>query len=218
MRSPWAHLAVGDEKGYDQSPKRRNKRSLQTHNGRKFAATPLECAPLRGILRRAYREPQDDNSTSTHDSVRLNRMALEEVNQLDDQNDDHHQFEHEGSRLIELFDHEAVEVFGGVKFFLYQIFVIRHANFLRAQLVQPRGKHVAQELDGVIGALGEFVHIEQHGMQFRGCASGAPASPGPGASLLEEVVDVFQLTRHELVIMTKLEQLRVRVLQQLDRS
>ena len=62
----------------------------------------------------------------------------------------------------------------------------------RAQLVKPRGEHVAEELDGVVGALGEFVHVEQDGVQLGGGARSAPARPEAGASGVEEVVDVLQ--------------------------
>ena len=46
----------------------------------------------------------------------LDGSAFEEVDQLDDQDDDDHQFEDEGARLVELLHHEAVEIFGGLQF------------------------------------------------------------------------------------------------------
>src|SRR5215469_2975465 len=53
-------------------------------------------------------------------------------------------------------------------------------------------------------------------MQFCGRASGAPARPEAGTSGFEEVVDVFQLVRHEYVIVAEFEELRVGVLQELN--
>ena len=47
-------------------------------------------------------------------SATLLSLAAEQEGQLDDQDDDHHQFEHEGAALVELVHHEAVEVFGGL--------------------------------------------------------------------------------------------------------
>ena len=86
-------------------------------------------------------------------------MPFEEVDQFDDQDYHYHQFEDEGAGLVELVDHEAVEVFGGLEFFLDEVFVVGDADFLGAEFVEARGEHVAQELDGVVGALGQFVYV-----------------------------------------------------------
>src|SRR6478672_2250731 len=90
-------------------------------------------------------------------------LAAEQEDQFDDQNDHHHKFEHEGSALVELVHHEAVKVFGRVQFLVDQILVVRHADLGGRQLVQAGGKHVAEKLDGVVRALGQFIHIEQDG-------------------------------------------------------
>src|SRR6266576_6415195 len=143
-------------------------------------------------------------------------MAFEEVDQFDDQDNYDHQFQYKSSRLVELLDHEAVEIFGGVEFFFDQVFVVGHSDFLGAEFVEAGGKHVAEKLDGVVGALGEFVHVEQDGVQFRGGTGSAPPGPEPGASFFKEVVDVFQFLGEQFVIVAKLEKLRVGVLQELD--
>ena len=147
---------------------------------------------------------------------RLDGVAFEEVDQLDDQDYYDHQFQDKGSGLVELLDHEAVEIFGGVEFFLDQVFVVGDSDFLGAEFVEAGGEHVAEKLDGVVGALGEFVDVEQDGVEFRGGAGGAPAGPEAGASLFEEVVDVFQFAGEQFVIVAELEELRVGVLQKLD--
>jgi hypothetical protein len=54
----------------------------------------------------------------SEDSDLLDWAAFEEVDELDDQDYHHHQLKYEGSRLIELLDHEPVEVLGGVDFLL----------------------------------------------------------------------------------------------------
>src|SRR5579863_37146 len=146
----------------------------------------------------------------------LDRLAAEEVDQLDDQDHDHHQFEDEGAALVELLHHEAVKIFGGLQLFLDQVFVVGHTDFLRRQFIEAGGKHVAEELDGVVGALGEFADVEQHGMQLSGGAGGAPARPQAGASSIEEIVNVFEFLGQKFVVVAELEQLRVGVLQQLD--
>src|SRR5580658_2754632 len=59
----------------------------------------------------------------------LDRFAAEEVDELDDQDDDHHQFQYEGTALVEFVDHEAVELFGGLQLLLDQVFVVGHSDF-----------------------------------------------------------------------------------------
>src|SRR5437588_8725822 len=81
--------------------------------------------------------------------ARLDRLAAEEIDQLDDENDHHHQLEHKGAALVKLVDHETVEIFSGVKLFLHQILVVGHAYFLRRQFVQAGREHVAEKLDGI---------------------------------------------------------------------
>src|SRR5271157_1532383 len=155
---------------------------------------------------------------SRNDKQNLNRFAAEEVDQLDYQDDYHHQFQDKGAALVELLHHEAVEIFGGLQFFFDQVFVVGHSDLGRAQLVQARREHVAEEFDGVVGALGQFVYVEQHGVEFGRGARRPPARPKPGPARVEEVVDVFQLFGEQLVVMAELEQLRVGVLQELDRG
>src|SRR5215469_18272602 len=53
-------------------------------------------------------------------------------------------------------------------------------------------------------------------MKFGSGAGGPPAGPEAGASRFEEVVDVLQLMRHEIVVVAELEELGVGVLQKLD--
>src|SRR5579863_9540689 len=146
----------------------------------------------------------------------LDWLAAEEVDELDDQDYYDHQLQDEGAGLVELLDHEAVEIFGGLQLFFDQVFVVGHSDFRGGEFVEAGGKHVAEELDGVVGALGEFVDVEQHGVQFRSGAGGAPARPEAGASRVEEVVDIFELAGEEFVVVAELEQLRVGVLQELD--
>src|SRR5437868_4324946 len=125
----------------------------------------------------------NDFSTSATLALVLD-FAAEQVNQFDDQNDDHHEFEHEGAALVELVHHKAIKVFRGVQFLVYQIFVVRHAYLGRSQLVETGGKHVAEKLYGVIGALGQLVHIQQNGMKF-GCGTRQPPPCQHASPLIE---------------------------------
>src|ERR1022692_1284323 len=145
-------------------------------------------------------------------------ISAEKINDFDDQDYYHHQFQDEGAALVEFVDHEAVELFGGLQFLLDEVFVVGDADFGGGEFVEAGGKHVAEEFDGVVGALGEFAHVEQDGVEFGGGAGGAPARPEAAASALEEVVDIFKLFGEQLVVMAELEELRVGVLQELDGS
>src|SRR5579872_1637267 len=55
-------------------------------------------------------------SVCSDDRHFLDGFAAEEIDEFDDQDYDDHQFEDESAALVELVDHEAVEVFGGFEF------------------------------------------------------------------------------------------------------
>src|SRR5207302_6873810 len=61
-------------------------------------------------------------------ALRSLHFSFEEIDQLDDQYDYDHQLQDEGATLVELLDHETVEVFGGVELFLDEIFVVGNAD------------------------------------------------------------------------------------------
>src|SRR5713226_5643818 len=117
----------------------------------------------------------NDSSTSGHALSAVEgtlaptlNLTAEQEDKFDDQDDHHHELEHEGAALVELVHHEAVEVLGGLQFLVDQVFVVGHAYLGGGELIQASGKHVAEKLDGVVGALSQFVHIEQDGVQL-GC-------------------------------------------------
>src|SRR5207249_6659434 len=45
----------------------------------------------------------------------------EEEQQLDNQNNDHHKFQHERAALVELIHHEAIQLFGSTQFLRHQV-------------------------------------------------------------------------------------------------
>ena len=53
-------------------------------------------------------------------------------------------------------------------------------------------------------------------MQLGSGTRSAPTCPEPCAALVEKVVDPFQFGGQEFVIMAEFEELRIRVLQELD--
>src|SRR6202163_152408 len=142
-------------------------------------------------------------------------LAAEQEDQLDDQNDHYHEFEHEGAALVELVHHEAVEVLSGLQFLVDQVFVVGNADLRSCKLIQAGGKHVAEKLDGVVGALGQFVHVEQNGMQFGRGSRQAPARQHSG-TFVEGGIHNPQFAGEQLVVVTELQQLRIGVLQKLD--
>lgn len=142
-------------------------------------------------------------------------VAAEEEDEFDDEDDDDGGFEEEGAALVELVDHEAVEVFGGVDFLGNEVLVVGDADLGGGEAVEARGEHVAEEFDGVVGVLGEFHDLEQDGVEVGGGAGEAPAEEDSGA-LFERVVDGVELAGEEVVVVAELEELGVGVLEELD--
>src|SRR5580692_2761903 len=143
------------------------------------------------------------------------RFSAKEVDQFDNQNDYDHEFQHEGTALVKLVHHEAIEFLGSLHLLGDQVFVIRNANFGGREFVQTSGKHVAEKLDRVVGVLGEFVHVEQDGVQLGRGARQAPTRQHSGA-LVERCVNAFQFAGEEFIVMAEFEQLRVGIFQQLN--
>jgi len=56
-------------------------------------------------------------------------FAAEEEEEFDDEDDDYGEFEDEAAGLIELVDHEAVELAGGAEFLVYGGAVVRDADW-----------------------------------------------------------------------------------------
>src|ERR1700677_1536611 len=115
------------------------------------------------------------------------QLALEQINQLDDQDYDDGELEEERPALVELVDHEAIQFLSRAHLAGDQVLVVGHADLERGQPVKTSGKHVAQKLDGVVGVLGELRHIEQHRMQPR-CRPGQPPSREDAGPFVEQLV------------------------------
>src|SRR5580698_497013 len=143
--------------------------------------------------------------------------SLEQPDQIDDQNNHHHQLQHKRAALMKLIDHEAIQFFRRVDFLIHQVFVVGNTNLRSSNFVETRGKHVAKKLDRVVGALGQFVHIKQYSMQSAGSPRRAPARPDAG-TVIHEIVNTGQFASQQLVIVSKFEKLRVGVFQQLNNS
>ena len=149
--------------------------------------------------------------------VRSEWLAAEEIDELYDQDDDHGQLKKEGAALVELVDHEAVELFGGADLLGYQVLVVGHADLGGGELVKTRREHVAEKLDGVVGVFGELGDVEKHGMKAGGGASEPPAGEDAGA-FVEQGIDALQLIGEEIVVVAEFEELRVGVLEELNGS
>ena len=84
------------------------------------------------------------------------------------------------------------------------------------QAEEPCGVHVADELDRVLGVIGQLVHVDEQGMHVVRCARVAARPEQPDrARLLQLGVQARQLGVEEAVIVPELEELRVRELQDL---
>src|SRR5437899_10929306 len=112
----------------------------------------------------------------------LRAVTEEKDKELNNQNDHHHQFQRKRPALVELIHHEAVKLFGGLQLLVNQVFVIRYTNLGSGQLIEARGKHVAQELNGIVGVLGKLGDIQKNRVQLTRITRHAPA--GQHASAL----------------------------------
>ena len=88
------------------------------------------------------------------------RSLPEYRDELDDQDYDHHQFEDEAARFTEFIDHELVEFAGSSQFLIHQAAVIAGADLDGGQAIGSSVVHVAQKLDGIVGAFGQLGHIQ----------------------------------------------------------
>src|SRR6266567_213905 len=146
----------------------------------------------------------------------LYSLPPERQEQLDQQDQHNGHFQQKPTALVELLNHVLVERVGGPKLLRDEVLVVRHSHLRCGKAIQSRGKHIAQKFDGVVGVFGQLGDLQQHRMQTVGGAGQTPA--GQHASpLTEQVVDGAESLREQLVVVAELEQLRVGVLNQLNR-
>src|SRR5215471_1687264 len=100
----------------------------------------------------------------------------EEKYEFDDKDDYDRKFEDKAAGLVELIDHEPIELAGGAELLFDQAAIIGNTNFYRNQIVQASVEHVAEELDGVVDFFGEFHHIETNRVYTGGLFRQAPVA------------------------------------------
>jgi hypothetical protein len=142
-------------------------------------------------------------------------MAAEEVEELDEEDQDDGDFKEKGAALVELLDHVVVELLGGTELLGDEIFIVRDADLGGGQLVEARRIHVAQELDGVVGMLGELGDIEKDGVETVRRARQTPARQSPGL-VAEGIVDTVENAGEEFIVVAELKELGVGVFEELD--
>src|SRR5580692_12225022 len=71
----------------------------------------------------------------------LERLALKQKEQLDQQNQHHRCLKNECPALVKLLEHVVVQVFGGFELLRNQILVVGHTHFAGRELVQTRREH-----------------------------------------------------------------------------
>jgi len=96
------------------------------------------------------------------------------------QDDHHHQLEREGAALLELLDHKAVEIVGGLELLVHQSFVIEHADFAGRQAVQACGEHIAHNLMALSARSADSVTSSARVWRRRA----SPASRKPATNLV----------------------------------
>jgi hypothetical protein len=65
-------------------------------------------------------------------------LSLEEVGKLNEQDQDHQNFEPERARLVKFIDQKSIKVFGSAKLPLRKALIVVHADFGCCQAIEAR--------------------------------------------------------------------------------
>src|SRR5713226_8444010 len=133
--------------------------------------------------------------------------------QRNEHSNDHLQREH--AALVELRDHELVEFARRLQLLADQRLVVIDPNLRGNDFVDARIVRVADEFYGVFGALRQIHDVQAQAVQTAGAAGQSPAGEKTFVAL-ERAVHVGQQAGEEFVVVAKLQQLRVRVFEQID--
>src|SRR5882762_3819385 len=128
-------------------------------------------------------------------------------------NGDQCQYEH--AALIELRYHDLLEFAGRLQFFADQRFVIFDADLGGNQPVDARIVRVADEFYSVFRPLRQIHNVEAEAIQAAGAARQAPAGKKTFAAF-QRAIDVRKQAGEHFVVVTKFQQLRIGVLEQVD--
>ena len=107
---------------------------------------------------------------------------------------------------MEFFNHEIVKFISGVELFLHQGLIVGDAKLAGAQLIDAGKEHVADELERVVGALGEFGHVDEHGAQARRSGAHTPSIEQAFASF-NDVIHALKFAGQYFVIVPELQEL-----------
>src|SRR6266853_1543828 len=127
--------------------------------------------------------------------------------------DDQCKYEH--AAFVELRDHEFVKFAGRLQFLTDQRFVIFDADLGGNQPVDARIVCVADEFYGVFGPFRQIHDVEAEAIQAAGAAGQAPAGKKTFATF-QRAVYVRKQAGEDFVVVTKFQQLRVGIFEQVD--
>src|SRR5579871_651472 len=108
-------------------------------------------------------------------AARRELAPAEKQDHVEGRQDGDEQFDHERARLIEPVDHRVVQFAEGGQLFVYQVAVILDAHTGGGQAIDARVVDVADELNGVVDALGQVHYVEANGVEALRLARDAPA-------------------------------------------
>jgi hypothetical protein len=107
----------------------------------------------------------------------------ENLNELNHQNGYDHHLQDEGTSLVKFIHHESIQLARGSEFLLDKIAIVGDSYSSGSHFVGARVKHVAQEFNGVIGALCQFSDIQTYGVEAFGLAGHFPVAKNTAAML-----------------------------------
>src|SRR5712671_6485462 len=142
-------------------------------------------------------------------------MPAQQKNYVERDKDRDDQFQHEHAALVKLRDHEFVKLAGGLQFFADQRFVIFNADLGGNQPVDARIVRVADEFYSVFRPLRQIHDVEAEAIQAASAAGQAPAGEKTFAAF-QRAVYVRKQAGEDFVVVTKFQQLRVGVFEQVN--
>ena len=174
-------------------------------------STPWTNDPVPKVRRNA--SAVEDNASDERKPALA--LAAEQKHQFNEEDNHHQHLQNEGPALVKLIHHKLVQFAGRMQFPVDQPAVILHAYLGGGQAIQTGREHIAQELDRGVHPFGKLANVQTNCVQVLGLG-GQPPPRQEASFLLQGAVDAFeQLAEHRIVI-AKLEQLRIGVLQKLN--
>src|SRR5579864_3262902 len=138
-------------------------------------------------------------------------FSSKQEKELDDKNQHDDKLQQEAAALVELLNHEVVQLVRSPQLLVHQVLIIVYADLDGHHFVESGREHVADKLQCVVGVFRQLGHLEQHGPEAGRSGAHPPAGKHSLAATPEKPVHLIKFTGQHLVVMPELQKLRVGV-------